>query len=275
MPAARHISFSDGKGLISMNISIRSLVTVSLAVLLFISACSSATPAPALPPSPTASLTPIPTATNPPPTATSVPTSTLTPTPTPIPIFWDDFSGEFQPGWTWVRENDALWSLDSEPGFLRIVLQNARPPRNLLVRDVTSENFQIMTHVRFKPTSNFQFAGLLVYQNDDTLLSFGRAYCDVQNMCVGNGIYFDATQNGQFVGNNFGTDTQVKDEAYLRIDKNGTKFTGYYSENGADWVMIGEHEVSVIDPKVGIITANSFIVGMTAYFDYFTVMETP
>lgn len=59
------------------------------------------------------------------------------------------------------------------------------------------------------------------------------------------------------------------------MDKDGTKFTGYYSENGADWVMIGEHEVFMIDPRVGIITANSFIVGMTAYFDYFTVMEMP
>jgi hypothetical protein len=92
---------------------------------------------------------------------------------------------------------------------------------------------------------------------------------------VGNGIYFDAYQNGQFLGKNFATDTQVKDEAYLRIDKSGTKFTGYYSENGSDWMMIGEHEVSVTDPQVGLITANSQVVGMVAYFDYFTVIEMP
>jgi hypothetical protein len=97
----------------------------------------------------------------------------------------------------------------------------------------------------------------------------------VQNQCVGNGIYFDATQKGQFMGSNFGTDTQIKDEAYLRVDRVGSRLTGYYSENGTDWVMIGEHELSMLDPKVGIITANSYIVGMTAYFDYFTVMEMP
>jgi len=166
-----------------------------------------------------------------------------------------------------------LWSLDSEPGNLRIVLTGDHPPRNLLVRDVTHQNFQIMTHVRFKPTSNYQFAGLLVYQDDETMLALGRAYCDTQNVCVGNGIYFDAYQNGQFLGKNFGTDTQIKDEAYLRMDKNGLKFTGYYSENGTNWMMIGEHEVSIIDPRVGLITANSVIVGMTALFDYFTLME--
>jgi len=132
-----------------------------------------------------------------------------------------------------------------------------------------------MTHVLFKPTSNFQFAGLLIYQDDNTMLSFGRAYCNVQNQCVGNGIYFDATENSQYKGKNFGTDTQVKNEAYLRIDKNGTKFTGYYSENGKDWMLIGEHDVFTTDPRVGIITANSFIVGMTALFDYFTAIEMP
>jgi beta-xylosidase len=205
------------------------------------------------------------------PTDTPVPTAT----PTEIPVFWDDFSGEFLPGWSWIRENDALWSLDSEPGYLRIVLTADRPPRNLLVREVSAENFQIMTHVRFKPTSNYQFAGLLVYQDDGTTLSLGRAYCNTHNVCVGNGIYFDAFQDGQYAGKNFGTDTQIKDDAYLRLDKNGSKYTGYYSENGTDWMMIGEHEVSLTDPKVGLITANSYIAGMTAYFDYFTAVEQP
>ena len=254
-----------------MSICIRPFIAILFLVMLLASACSPAIPSPTASPQPIPSSTAIPTVTKPPPTSTSVPSAT----PTALPIFWDDFSKELLPGWSWIRENDALWSLDSEPGFLRIVLQSSRPPRNLLVRDVTSENFQIMTHIRFKPTSNFQFAGLLIYQDDDTLASLGRAYCDIQNQCVGNGIYFDVTQSGQYVGPNFGTDTQVKEEAYLRIDKNGSVLTGYYSEDGTGWFEIGEHEVSMINPKVGIITANSFIVGMTAYFDYFTVMEMP
>lgn len=251
-----------------MNHSILS-ITVFLGILL--SACASPAMSPTVSPLPAATETSPATATQPVPTVTP----TLTPTPTEIPVFWDDFSGEFLPGWRWIRENDALWSLDSEPGYLRIVLTGDRPARNLLVRDVTRQNFQIMTHVRFKPTSNYQFAGLLVYQDDETMLAFGRAYCDRQNVCVGNGIYFDAVQSGQTQGGNFGADTQIKDEAYLRMDKNGTRFTGYYSENGTDWMMVGEHEVSTIDPQVGLITANSFIVGMPAYFDYFTVMEMP
>lgn len=256
------------KGVPAMN---RPVVSVVVLLSIVLAACASAAPSPAPTPSPAPSSTPVPTATKPPPTATSTPTAT----PTEIPVFWDDFSGEFLPGWTWIRENDALWSLDSEPGFLRIVLTGDHPPRNLLVRDVTHENFQIMTHIKFKPTSNYQFAGLTIRQDDDTTVSLGRAYCNTQNVCVGNGIYFDAVQNGQWTGKNFGTDTQVKDEAYLRIDKNRNTFTAYYSENGADWMLIGQHEVVMTDPKVGIFAGQSFVVGQVALFDYFSVMEMP
>lgn len=132
-----------------------------------------------------------------------------------------------------------------------------------------------MTRVRFTPTSNFQFAGLRIQQDDENSISLGRAYCNTQNVCVGNGIYFDAVQNNQWMGTNFGTDTQVKDEAYLRIDKNRNSFTGYYSENGTDWMLIGEHEMTMINPKVGIMAGQSYIVGQVALFDYFTVMEMP
>jgi beta-xylosidase len=248
-----------------------SILPLAVLLSILITACASVAPLPTSFPTPIPSATHYPTATKPSPTATPIPTAT----PTEIPVFWDDFDKEFLPGWNWIRENDALWSLDSEPGFLRIVLTGDRPPRNILLRDVTSENFQVMTHIRFTPTSNFQFAGLRIQQDDDTAVSLGRAYCNTQNMCVGNGIYFDAVQNGQWMGKNFGTDTQVKDEAYLRIDKNRTTFTAYYSENGTDWMMIGEHDISMINPKVGIFTANSFVVGQVALFDYFTVMEMP
>ena len=249
---------------------------VLLLILLLLAACASAEPAPTPEPTstavpPTQTFTPVPPTDTPTPTFTPVPTTTST----AIPVFWDDFNSDFLPGWSWIRENDTLWSLDSDPGYLRIVLTADNPPHNLLVRDTNYQNFQIMTFVRFKPTSNFQFAGLLVYLDDETKLAFGRAYCDRPDVCVGNGIYFDAVKNGRMGETNFATATPIKDEAYLRMDKNGPRFTGYYSDNGTDWIMIGEHELSMIDPKVGLVATNSHIVGMIAYFDYFTLVEMP
>jgi beta-xylosidase len=252
---------------------IRRLGTLLLIAMILIAACSPAssspTPIPTSPP--IRSETPPPLPTEPPDTPTPLPI----PTDTPYPVFWDDFDGEFQPGWSWIRENDALWSLTSEPGYLRIVLEGGQFFRNLLVRDVASDNFQIMTHVLFEPTSNFQLAGLLVYEDDATMLRLGRAYCNLAGQCVGNGIYFDAFQFANLVGPNFATDTVLKDEAYLRIDKVGSRFTAYYSEDGASWETIGQHELSMADPKVGLAAGQSYVVGATALFDYFTVMEMP
>jgi len=260
-----------------MNPSIRILAGPIPTFAILMAACSSpqpsptATPLPTTVPLPTASETLPPTATRLPPTATPAPTATAT----SYPVFWDDFSGSLQPGWTWIRENDALWSLDSQPGFLRIVLEGGQYHRNLLVRDVPSDNFQIMTHVLFEPTSNFQLAGLLVYQDDASMIKLGRAYCNVSGACVGNGIYFDKIESASFAGPNFATDTKVKGEAYLRIDKVGSLFTSYYSEDGANWQTIGQHEAFMADPKVGLVAGQSNVVGATALFDYFTLMEMP
>jgi len=250
----------------------RSILSVAVFLGILFSACASAaTPSPTTAPPPSPTSTPIPTATKPPPTDTPISTATAT----EIPIFWDDFDKEFLPGWSWIRENDALWSLTSQPGFLRIVLDSAGRSRNLLVRSVASENFQITTHVLFTPTTNFQGAGITVYQDDAIMVNLIRAYCNTANVCVGNGVYFDRIENGSFTGSNFGTDTNLKDEAYLRIDKEGSVFTAYYSDDGANWQAIGQHELFMTDPKVGLTHGGSHIVGAIALFDYFGLQEMP
>ena len=195
--------------------------------------------------------------------------------PAPLAVFQDDFSADLQPGWSWVRGNDALWSLTSQPGFLRMVLESGLQPPSLLVRDVGSDNFQVTTHLLFTPTSNFQFAGLILYQDDGTKVQLGRAYCDRQNACVGNGIYFDALEDGQPRAENFATETQHTDEAYLRIVKTGPLLTGYYSEDGASWSWIGQHEVFMTDPRVGLMAGQSYVYGAVALFDNFILMEMP
>jgi len=223
-----------------------------------------------------------PTAPEPPPLPTSLPTDTPLPpspspipsdTPTPAPTFSDDFLNTLQPGWTWIRENSSRWSLASEPGFLRIVLEGGRYHRNILLREVSRQDFDISTRVEFTPTSNFQIAGLIVYADDSSMIKLGRAFCNVAGNCVGNGIYFDSMQNGQLGGPNYATETSLQDEAYLRINKTGSLFTAYYSEDGEDWVAIGEHEAEMPNPKVGVFAGQSNVVGAAANFDYFTLQE--
>jgi hypothetical protein len=76
------------------------------------------------------------------------------------------------------------------------------------VRDAPEGSFEIETYLVFDPRSNYQIAGILVYQDDKNAVQFGRAYCDNPQGCVGNGLYYDSFQNGGFAGGNFAINTQ-------------------------------------------------------------------
>lgn len=249
------------------------------------------TPKPTDTPVPTETPTPKPTDTpEPTDTPTSEPTHTPVPTDTPVPVpstatptaespilFRDDFDGVLAAGWGWVREDPTHWNLSDVPGSLRIILQPGgiggfarAPANNLLFRKAPEGNFEIATLVRFTPTSNFQFAGLLIYQDDSNALAFGRAYCNSPDVCVGNGIYFDSAQFGEY-GENYATATANQAQAYLRLRREGSTYTGYYSEDGTNWTTIGQHTNNLTPLQVGLIAAQAYEAETTADFDYFSI----
>ncbi|NTW08043.1 MAG: hypothetical protein HGA28_00545 [Anaerolineaceae bacterium] len=107
----------------------------------------------------------------------------------------------------------------------------------------TLQNFSISTRLLFEPDNNFQFSGLVVYQDKDNFLQLGRAFCDVPGLCVGNGIYFDSTLDGTFGGENYATSIASPSEVYLRLDRVGNTLFGYYSANGTSWTLMGSHVI--------------------------------
>ena len=227
-------------------------------------------------------------------TSTPVPTVTPGPTDTPVPIpptatpvvetpglFRDDFDGALAAGWSWIREDPTHWNLTDAPGALRILLQPGGivrppglPPNNLLLRQAPDGDFEIATLVHFAPTSDFQFAGLLIYQDDANALQFGRAFCSAPDTCIGNGIYFDRDQHGGF-GENYETATANQSEAHLRLRREGTTYTGFYSEDGVNWIVIGQHTAELTSLRVGLIAAQAYEPEATADFDYFTIEMLP
>jgi serine/threonine protein kinase len=254
------------------------------------------TPVPAKTSTPSPTKTPLPTETSMPvpspiSTATAVPTDTPQPTGTPVPeqptaaptagpdiIFRDDFDGALAAGWGWVREDATHWNLREAPGSLRIVAQaggvgtiQSAPANNLLVREAPQADFEIATLVRFNPSSNFQFAGLLIYQDDSNAILFGRAFCDIADVCVGNGIYLDSIQAGEFGPDNYATSTANQSSAYLRLKRKGDTYTGYYSEDGANWRAIGQHSSSLTPARVGLIASQAYEAETGADFDYFAI----
>ena len=172
----------------------------------------------------------------------------------------DDFkSSSLDPLWSWMNEDASQWSLIAYPRYiLRIMTHSGGVgDKNLLLRSVPTGDFEIRTRVIFTPTNNFQIAGLVLYQGNDYLM-LGRAYCDTPPpTCVGNGIYFNRVEGGSFVGSNFATSTTTQGEVYLRVIREGTTYSGFYSEDGTSWTLIGRHTPSGAIPlsRVGLTAA--------------------
>jgi len=183
--------------------------------------------------------------------------------------------------WSWVRQDVTHWSLTTQPGSLRIVSQQGRindsTNKNMLVQTAPVGNFEIQTRLVFTPTENIQRAGLLVYQDDTNYFLLARAYCGFTPPCVGNGIYFDQVEQAQFIGSNFAVTTTLSGDAYLRLIRQGTIYTGYVSMNGADWSLIGTHTVisGLVPSKIGFMVddANFGAPEISADFDFFLLND--
>jgi hypothetical protein len=191
-------------------------------------------------------------------------------------IWSDDFdSTSLNSKWWWINENPANWSLTEASGYMGIsTAPYGVGGENLLVQKMPAFDFWMETHVYFEPTSNFQIASLVLFGDDDSMLSFGRAYCDV-GPCVGNGLYFDHTEDGVFSGINFATPVPEMDEAYLRVLREGSTYYGFYRSETSKWLLIGTHVWGgAVDlSAIGITAAQGNAGYADAFFD--NVVVTP
>jgi hypothetical protein len=208
----------------------------------------------------------------------SSPTAIVTAAPQPVVSapgtpFRDDFENQLAEGWTWLAEDQARWSLTEVPGWLQILASDASfdgPsfPTNILLREAPAGDFELTTLLRFTPSSNFQFAGLVVFQDKANVLQFGRGFCDLPDSCVGNGIYFDNFEGGFIVSNH--KTTMSGASIHLRLQRLGNLYIGSFSEDGANWVTLGEHNRDLSQVRVGVLAAQA-AQEIPAAFDYFTM----
>lgn len=185
---------------------------------------------------------------------------------------WNDEFAELtlDDRWSWLDEDLSHWSLSINPGFMRIYTQS--PGMNRLVQISPPFDFVISTRLLFTPVENFQFAGLTVFEDSENRLNFGRAFCGVGPHCVGNGIYFDNVENNQLIGSSYATSIPSTDEVYLRLERYGSEFTGYISENGTKWTEIGTHTIGFTPIYIGFyVDGQSSTTATPADFDYFVL----
>ena len=191
--------------------------------------------------------------------------------------FRDEFENQLGAGWTWLAEDQARWSLTEVPGWLQILASDASfdgPsfPTNILLREAPDGDFEITTLLQFAPTSNFQFGGLVVFQDKANVLQFGRAFCDLADSCVGDGMYFDNFEGG-FIVANYKAPVRGS-QIYLRLRRVGTTYTGYFSEDGENWITLGEHTRDFSEARLGLMAAQA-AESIPASFDYFTITSLP
>jgi endo-1,4-beta-xylanase len=206
--------------------------------------------------------------------------STANQAPGPV-LFQDDFNGSLDTGWQWTNENKNHWSLTANPGWLQITTSKGgltdNTVENLLLRPVPQGNFELETSVRFKPTGNFQAAGLVIYESPSHYLLLTHAYCAVGiGTCVSDGIYFDLITNGTYSGSNFATPAPASSLIYLRLRREGNVYTAYMSVDGTIWTMIGVHLDYTGSSAVGLVTDGTLSTNpVPARFDYFITYGLP
>jgi beta-xylosidase len=220
---------------------------------------------------------------------TDTPEPTVTPeppTPTPLPegvLFRDDFSGDLQPGWTWINEDKEHWSF-VENGWLEIVggdkafyMEGDYGMLNFLTRDVPAGEFMISTHIQSNPNENFQQAAIYIFENQDNYIALNIGYCGPCK--VGGPGFFMET----FIDNNpFQNAYMVKrspdaTDVYLRLVNRGGSVTGYYATEPENWQKIGAFGNYFDFKFVGLGTTNSNGEGVAndiiSRFDYFEISQ--
>jgi len=77
------------------------------------------------------------------------------------------------------------------------------------------------------------------------------------------------------VPSNYVLATTLQDEIWLKIVRQGNVYTGYASENGTDWTVVGAWAVGFTPTKIGLRAGNNFqpVGEIPADFDYFTLVD--
>jgi hypothetical protein len=185
----------------------------------------------------------------------------------------EEFEGSVGSHWSWLNENEALWSLEESPGALRVVAPSGstREPggdlqgvTNVLVHEAPPEHFDILTRVAFEPSDDLQNAGPFVQFDDGSIISLARGYCERIDdpACVGDGIYFDALS----ADCSYRSVSLSADTVCLMLRKAGNSYIGYYHLSEPDeaempthigWKEVGRcYKVDATPERVGLAVTN-------------------
>lgn len=190
---------------------------------------------------------------------------------------YDHFSGPpLNARWQWLRPAMSKWTLTERPGYLRIKTDAGElnfndTARSIVLQQFPTPNFDIRTALDWNPARNYHEAGLVVYQESNHYVKLTVRYENGTRMLV---------LAKRKPGHDFSYYQETKLPApphsvmYLRLVRNGTRYTGYFSANGQNWTFISSLSAETMTtPRVGLGAWNGNMdlsdPGVNADFDWF------
>ena len=181
--------------------------------------------------------------------------------------------------WEWVRENKSAYNLTKNAGALTItsevgdVSENSNNAKNLLLQsannDWTIDTKLVCSRVPSQPEN----AGILVYENDDNFVKLvlravtkttrqtGVQPGTIDLLIEENGI---AKSMASF---NLRKEITASSPLMLRLEKNGSVYTAYYSLDGEKFEKMGSADLLLKDIKAGLIVCDGIIIsGMKSVY---------
>jgi len=187
----------------------------------------------------------------------------------------DEFGGTvLNPAWIWLDPlRDCNYNLTANPGHLRIFVPgdghdlypgaNYNAPR---VIQLASGDFVIETRVLFDPQHDAQGAGILIWKDSDNYLRLDRLF-----HIGGQVVDLSGKKAGTWFPN--AQTPYLLTETYLRLERTADTFTAKYSEDGIDWITLGNISFPFVDPVcIGLFVIDQWQNNpIYADFDYFRV----
>lgn len=112
-------------------------------------------------------------------------------------------------------------------------IYSGRPIQNLLAVDAPEGDFEMTVKVSGGLSANYESIGLIAYHDNSNMVTVERRY----HSGLGGNLFGLSTHNGSYTELKV-SDTDKTADAYLKLVKTGTVFTGFYSYDGTSWTQI-------------------------------------
>lgn len=204
----------------------------------------------------------------------------------------DEFNGtDVDPRWEWVRENKTTRSLTRKTGSLTItsepggVLEATNNAKNILLQSANND-WTIETRLVCSRTpSQPENAGILAYQDDDNFvkLMFRAVTKTTRATGVQPGtIDLVMEENGiakSMASFNLRNEVIGDNALTLKLEKNGSLYTAYYSVDGKNYELLGTASLLLKDIRAGLVVCDGIVaqyMKSTFWFDSDTTKpDTP